>query len=264
MSALRTTIIVAAIPALLSACSVQVRQDVEKDYAPAQPVDVSHVPDATPRKEPRSRYGNPKSYVVNGREYYVMNSAAGYQEKGIASWYGMKFHGRRTSSGEPYDMYKMTAAHKSLPLPTYVRVRNLQNGKSAVLKVNDRGPFHSNRIIDLSYAAASRLGILKSGTGLVEVTAIDPDKHSSQPTAQTVPQNPIDKVWIQIGAFGNEQNALKLRYKMTKEFDLPIRITQHENLHRVAIGPIKSLEILDAVTEDLVRLGITRTHLITE
>lgn len=116
--------------------------------------DVSHIPDAKPRYEPRSKYGNPDSYVVNGKRYYVMKSSSGYVERGVASWYGNKFHGRRTSSGETYNMYAMTAAHKSLPLPTYARVTNLQNGRSVVVKVNDRGPFLHNRIIDLSYAAA--------------------------------------------------------------------------------------------------------------
>lgn len=143
-----------------------------EDRAPRRPPDVSSIPDATPREEPRSRYGNPPSYEVFGKTYRVMDSAHGYRERGVASWYGEKFHGRRTSSGEPYDMYAMTAAHKSLPLPTYVQVTNLENRKSVIVKVNDRGPFVHNRIIDLSYTAASRLGILEAGTGLVEVEAL--------------------------------------------------------------------------------------------
>ncbi|MGR8947221.1 MAG: septal ring lytic transglycosylase RlpA family protein [Gammaproteobacteria bacterium] len=126
-----------------------------------------------PKKEPLSKYGNPESYVVFGKRYRTLKTAAGFKEKGIASWYGKKFHGRKTSSGEVYDMYKMTAAHKHLPLPTFVRVRNLENGKEITVRVNDRGPFHDNRIIDLSYAAASQLGIVNSGTGRVEIEAID-------------------------------------------------------------------------------------------
>jgi rare lipoprotein A len=129
--------------------------------------------DAVPRAEPRSRYGNPESYEVNGRRYYTMRSAAGYRERGIASWYGSKFHGRRTSSGEPYDMYQMTAAHTRLPLPTFVEVRNLENGRTAIVRVNDRGPFHDNRVIDLSYAAALKLGVTARGTAFVEVRAVD-------------------------------------------------------------------------------------------
>lgn len=138
------------------------------------PPDIHTVADAVPKSEPRARYGNPKSYEVAGERYFVLGSAAGYKERGRASWYGTKFHGRRTSSGEAYDMFQMTAAHKTLPLPTYVRVTNLDNGKSAVVRVNDRGPFHQGRIIDLSYAAAARLDVLEKGSVPVEVEAIDP------------------------------------------------------------------------------------------
>ena len=141
------------------------RYSQAQDTAPAQHIDVSSVKDAVPRPEPYSRYGNPPSYVVLGKRYHTLGSSDNYRERGIASWYGTKFHGHRTSSGESYDMYKMSAAHKSLPLPTYARVTNLGNGKSVIVKINDRGPFHENRLIDLSYAAASRLDILGKGTG---------------------------------------------------------------------------------------------------
>jgi rare lipoprotein A len=173
------------IPLLLSGCgnlpggsSFFTRQD----SAPAHPVDVSNVADAIPRVEPHSRYGNPESYVVFGQRYYVKKSSLNHVERGIASWYGTKFHGRRTSSGEPYDMLAMTAAHKSLPLPTYAEVTNLKNGRKIIVKINDRGPFKKSRIIDLSYAAAVKLGITKAGTGLVEVRAIDPTQPLSAPT----------------------------------------------------------------------------------
>jgi rare lipoprotein A len=132
------------------------------------------VPDAMPRIEPRARYGNPPFYDVFGKRYYVLSSSVGYWERGVASWYGPGFHKVRTSTGEPYDMYGMTAAHKTLPLPAYVRVTNLQNGRSIVVRVNDRGPFVGNRIIDLSYTAAAKLDMLRNGTALVEVRAIDP------------------------------------------------------------------------------------------
>lgn len=138
------------------------------------PIDAERVPDAVPRAEPLSKSGNPPYYDVFGQRYYVMRSARGYVERGIASWYGPDFHGKRTSSGERYDMYQMTAAHKTLPIPCYVEVTNLQTGRRAVLKVNDRGPFKDNRIIDLSYVAARKLGIWQQGTGLVEVRVIDP------------------------------------------------------------------------------------------
>jgi rare lipoprotein A len=132
------------------------------------------VPDAIPRAEPRSVYGNPPFYDVFGKRYYVMASSVGYVERGVASWYGPGFHKERTSVGEPYDMYGMTAAHKTLPLPAYVRVTNLQNGRSCVVRVNDRGPFVGNRIIDLSYTAAAKLDMLRDGTAMVEVRALQP------------------------------------------------------------------------------------------
>jgi rare lipoprotein A len=138
------------------------------------PVIPQAVPDAVPRVEPRSRTGNPPFYEVFGKRYYVLSSSVAYVERGVASWYGPGFHKVRTSTGEVYDMYGMTAAHKTLPLPAYVRVTNLQNGRSVLVRVNDRGPFVGNRIIDLSYTAASRLDMLRNGTAMVEVRAIDP------------------------------------------------------------------------------------------
>jgi rare lipoprotein A len=137
-------------------------------------------PDAVPRVEPKARYGNMESYVVYGKTYYPKQSSRGYVERGIASWYGTKFHGRKTSSGERYDMHQMTAAHKTLPLPTYALVKNLENGRSAIVKVNDRGPFVGDRIIDLSYAAAKKLGVDKQGTARVEVVSIDPRDHGGK------------------------------------------------------------------------------------
>lgn len=248
----------------LSGCSVKTSYEPDADYGPDKPVDVSHVKDAVPRQEPRSRYGNPASYKVNGKTYQVRKSAAGYREKGVASWYGLKFHGRSTSSGEPYDIYKMTAAHKTLPLPTYARVTNLQNGKSVVVKINDRGPFHNNRIIDLSYAAASKLDILSKGTGLVEVRTIDPSQYDANEQASEPPANPINTVWLQVGAFSSAYNAQQLKAKLEPQLDLPIRINQINQLHKVAVGPIKTLEKLDELTVELENLGISGTHLITE
>ncbi|MFE8034311.1 septal ring lytic transglycosylase RlpA family protein [Thiohalocapsa marina] len=141
----------------------------------------SDIPDAVPRVEPKSKYGNMKSYVVFGKTYHTKASSRNHVERGVASWYGTKFHGRKTSSGEPYDMHRMTAAHKTLPLPSYVRVTNLENGRSAVVRVNDRGPFVDDRIIDLSYAAARKLGVDKQGIARVEVTSIDPRDHGGKP-----------------------------------------------------------------------------------
>ncbi|MBI5448173.1 MAG: septal ring lytic transglycosylase RlpA family protein [Gammaproteobacteria bacterium] len=156
----------------LSGCAGMHRRS--KDGPPPFPVDMSKVKECVPKVEPKSRCGNPSSYVVWGKRYYVMDSSEGYCERGIASWYGMAFHQRRTSSGERFDTTTMTAAHKTLPLPTYVEVTNLNNGRRVIVKVNDRGPFCDSRIIDLSYVAAVKLGVYPRGTARVQVRAIDP------------------------------------------------------------------------------------------
>ena len=154
---------------LLSGCA-----STGKDAAPTS--GNAEVADAVPKVEPKSKYGNPKSYVVFGKRYYTKASSKGHVEKGLASWYGEEFQGRPTSSGEPFDMYEMTAAHRTLPIPTYVRVTNLENGQSVVVRVNDRGPFSNpdERILDVSYAAAVRLGMVRSGTTSVRVEALEP------------------------------------------------------------------------------------------
>ncbi len=236
-----------------------------QDSAPSHAVDVSHVTNAVPRVEPHSRYGNPESYVVFGKRYHVKKSSIGHVERGVASWYGTKFHGKRTSSGEPYDMLAMTAAHKSLPLPTYAEVTNLTNGRKIIVKINDRGPFKDHRIIDLSYAAAIKLGITEAGTGLVEVRAIDPSQPKQvPPTATIVAKKPLpppaqlqaplqpaitqkappasqsDKlqqavpgqsagIYVQVGAFGNRFNAENLRTRIRDIETLPaakVNVTQ--------------------------------------
>src|SRR3990170_3920862 len=161
---------------VLAGCQTARRGGYYQDDGPGAqppPVEAARIADAVPKPEPRSRGGN-RPYTVMGRQYVPLADARGYRERGVASWYGRKFHGRQTSNGETYDMHAMTAAHKTLPLPSYVRVRNLENGRSAIVRVNDRGPFLNNRIIDLSYAAASKLGIAGTGTGLVEVEAVEP------------------------------------------------------------------------------------------
>jgi rare lipoprotein A len=178
----------------LAGCFSTPRRTAPAPASPAPPVlsvppAAASVPDAIPRLEPRARYGNPPFYDVFGRRYYVLSSSVGYWERGVASWYCPGFHKERTSTGEPYDMYGMTAAHKTLPLPAYVRVTNLQNGRSVVVRVNDRGPFVGNRIIDLSYTAAAKLDMLRNGTAMVEVRAIDPSVPPLPPvvTASTSP-----------------------------------------------------------------------------
>ncbi len=265
---------------LLAACSSGVKTAKTADPVvdggpPPGSIDVSAIPDAVPKNEPRSRYGNPESYVVHGKRYYVMDSGDNYVERGIASWYGEKFHGRRTSSGEAYDMYAMTAAHKSLPLPGYVQVRNLENGKTVIVRVNDRGPFHDNRIIDLSYTAAAKLDILAKGTGLVEVRSIGP---SSPPRRKTVLAGASagemetgysrygdGGFYIQVGAFAQRLNAEKMRDRLTDLADARIVVSETtadgKPLFRVRIGPITEVAQADRIVSGLGTYGIHEHHI---
>ncbi|MGY8813259.1 MAG: septal ring lytic transglycosylase RlpA family protein [Gammaproteobacteria bacterium] len=247
---------------LLNAC-VSVDK-INSDRGPISgSIDVSKIPNAIPKNEPKSKYGNPASYVVFGKTYYVLNSNSNFVERGIASWYGEKFHGRRTSSGETYDMYGMTAAHKSLPLPTYVEVKNLNNGKKVILKVNDRGPFHENRIIDLSYTAAAKLDVLQKGTALVEVRSINPNNYGN-PSAPI--ENPQVKVntnasgsntgfYIQVGAYSELNNAINMRKKLDPIAKNLITISEslinNQIVYRVRFGPISDITYADDIVESL-------------
>ena len=261
---------------LVSACAstVDYSEFEPADGGPSEVPDLSAVGDAVPRKEARSRYGNPDSYEVYGKTYYVMADSHGYVERGIASWYGTKFHGRRTSSGERYDMYAMTAAHKSLPLPTYARVTNLNNGRAITVKINDRGPFHENRVIDLSYAAAHKLGIAGAGTGLVEIRAIDTDTPppvvaaATPPSTTTAPASGAGvKLYLQAGAFLSRHNAERLRGELLQLFrHIVISPGAHAQgtVYRVRLGPIGKVEDADRLAEELSRRGIVKPHVVIE
>ena len=258
---------------LMISCSSPVTKKISRDAAPKKPSQtrIDNAKEAVPKVEPKSKYGNPESYVVFGKRYYVKDSAKGYVEEGIASWYGTKFHGRRTSSGERYDMYAMTAAHKTLPLPTYARVTNLDNGRSVIVKINDRGPFHEDRIIDLSYSAAIRLGTVKSGTGRVEVVALDPRNYSRQGLRQASESEiviqplsedePLPKVssYVQIGAFSSALNAESLRKKFSDNGIDHIAVYESvladRKIYKVHIGPLDSVQAIDAALQQLRGLG---------
>ena len=258
-----------SIASLLAACVTPGSGDGPPRRSTSAPASLPG--DAVPRKEPRSRYGNGPTYTVRGINYRVLDSSQGYQERGVASWYGKKFHGRMTSSQEPYDMYAMTAAHKSLPLPTYVRVRNLKNNRSIVVRVNDRGPFVDNRLIDLSYSAALKLDMVRDGTTLVEVTAISYDQASTSRTAAT-PQRPANaqaaKLFVQVGAFGDRNNAQR-RYRMLRNNGIE-KVFMHEDtrrsaaLYRVRIGPIATVEQYDSLVARLRNMGIADSHLVSD
>lgn len=227
-------------------------------------LDLAGIPDAIPQYEPWSPSINPVSYTVLGKDYQVLKTNKGYQQQGIASWYGTKFHEKKTATGEDYDMFAMTAAHKTLPIPSYVRVTNLDNQVSIIVKINDRGPFHEHRIIDLSYIAAIKLGIEQAGTGFVEVTAVHPGETG-------VPRGTLKakQVYIQIGAFGEQANALKLQQRLASEISLTAsrikkQVTSDRALYRVQVGPISSVVEADEITQKLNSIAITRTQFISE
>lgn len=242
----------------------------EQDGAPDRhPPDLARIADATPRVEPLSKWGNPSSYMVNGKRYHTLHTSRGYVERGIASWYGTKFHGRRTSSGERYDMYAMTAAHKTLPIPTYVEVTNLENGRKVIVKVNDRGPFHSNRIIDLSYVAAHKLGILGAGTGRVEVHAIDPRAPAPAPKTRVADASPeAANLYLQVGAFMSRRNAESLQARLRNTAQTPIQISpalsNQVTVYRVRIGPIRTVQEADRLAENLAGLGLGEPRVILD
>ncbi|MCU0760359.1 MAG: septal ring lytic transglycosylase RlpA family protein [Steroidobacteraceae bacterium] len=238
--------------------------------APAPPRDLAAIPDAVPRAEPRSRYGNPASYVVFGRRYSVLDTAKGYVERGTASWYGPGFHAARTSSGEPYDMYAMTAAHKTLPIPAYVRVTNLRNGRSVVVRVNDRGPFVGDRLIDLSYTAAWKLDMLRTGTAPVEVRVLSPD--GDLPPARSAaamvpaPARPAGgpATMLQAGAFFSEANARQLVARLAAAGigNAVVRSSRAgaRTVWQVHVGPFDTAIEVDYMTERLQLAGVAQVR----
>lgn len=239
-----------------------------KDDGPGDeiPANLDQTPDAVPRWEPLHKPAL-RPYEVFGTSYVPHTSVRPYKARGIASWYGKKFHGQKTSIGEPYDMFAMTAAHPTLALPSYVRVSNLQNGRSVVVRVIDRGPFHAGRIIDLSYTAAYKLGLVNGGSGEVEVEAIIPGQETATayaqvapPAAPSVAATPAPAVetalppgvYLQLGAFGNADNADNLKRHLEREFDwieAKMHILRANGLHRLQLGPYASRAAAQVVAE---------------
>lgn len=231
----------------------------------------------------RSKRGNPAFYEVYGKRYYVQATSAEYREKGVASWYGKKFHGRLTSSGVPYDMHAMTAAHKTLPLPTRVRVTNLRNQRSVVVTVNDRGPFAHNRLIDMSYAAAQQLGMIRDGTAMVLVEALPFDAParpapavtksvqrlpSMVATASAAPPPAEPVLYLQVGAFGDAANAERLKAQLETGGFQNVRIRQDtaadRAMYRVRLGPVANVAEYDQLVERVAALNIRDAMLVTE
>ena len=230
---------------------------------PPPPADIASIPDAVPRVEPRSALGNPPFYDVLGKRYFVLASAEGYKERGVASWYGPTFHEKNASNGDAYDMYAMTAAHKTLPLPAYVRVTNLANGRSVVVRVNDRGPFVGTRVIDLSYTAAYKLDMLRQGTAFVEVEALTPGTLATT-AAGVAPPAPAPltsntTLYIQAGAFGVEDNARRLAERLRGAGIANVALREpagSSRLWRVRIGPVADVAAYDRILSQLQGLGV--------
>lgn len=254
----------------LSACT----STGSRDGAPSVTnIDLSKIPNAIPKTETLSRYGNPSSYTVRGKTYQVRNSSEGYVKRGKASWYGTKFQGRRTSSGIPYDMYQMTAAHKTLPLPTYVEVENLDNGKTVIVKVNDRGPFHAGRIIDLSYVAALKLDIVKTGTGNVEVRTIGSGPTSRQKMASSGngvvvnSSGTSDPMFVQVGSYSSKENAQQMQTRLAQaEIESNIHkivINARKHVYRVRVGPFSPHDDTGQLFDDLKDIGVYDARLLS-
>ncbi|UCV03792.1 septal ring lytic transglycosylase RlpA family protein [Dechloromonas denitrificans] len=253
-----------------------------KDDGPADdiPDGLDDIPDAEPKWEPLHKPAT-KPYVVLGKEYVPNTALKPYRARGIASWYGKKFHGQKTSIGEPYDMFAMTAAHPTLALPSYVRVTNTQSGKAVVVRVTDRGPFHADRVIDLSYTAAYKLGLVNGGSGQVEVEAVIPGELGTTSYAQLTPpaktataendeierlaarmsveQQPVQNtkqtgIYLQLGAFANADNAENLKNHLTRELDWltePMRVQPGGSIHRLQLGPYASRDDADRIADKI-------------
>ena len=241
------------------------------------PPDISKLIEPVPKVEPRALYGNKSPYSVLGQTYTVLPNANGYVERGIASFYGNKFHGYKTSSLEEYDMYQFSAAHKTLPLPSYARVTNLENGKSVVVRINDRGPFHDNRLIDLSYAAAVKIGVYPKGTGLVEVRAITPGEPLQDLPPPPSPPPPIASasssggnaavaprpgIYLQVGAFSDNANAERVARQLRSANFAPVQVVDAQingrSVRRVRVGPIADVDSADEVTAKIQDMGLPR------
>jgi rare lipoprotein A len=244
------------------------------DSTPDTVPDIRAIPEPVPRAEPRSTYGNKSPYTVLGKTYRVLPSCVGYRERGLASWYGRKFHGYTTSNFEKYDMYAYTAASKVLPIPCYVRVTNLDNGRSTIVRVNDRGPFVDGRIIDLSFVAAVKIGVYPRGTARVEVSGIDP---SSTPTAEpdrndAVPPRPANRhvsaLYLQAASFADAGNAERTAKRLRAARLGPVRVTRARiggrRMHRVLLGPLRDAEAAAELAPKLRALGLGATRITIE
>ncbi len=246
------------------------------DAGPSEPIDLSHVQNAVPKQEVWARYGNHSPYYVLGESYEVLDSNADFTQEGIASWYGTKFHGELTSTREAYDMYTMTAAHKTLPLPSYVLVTNLENHKQVLVRVNDRGPFKEGRIIDLSYAAAQRIDMHHKGTARVRIETLPP--FMSKPADNLATSKAVldrkdfpehKKNYLQVGVYANQNTAYDMQARLVNilpEHTVAVLKTGKKNqfLYKVRVGPLASYQQLEQVQKSLMENHFQNFFLVSE
>ncbi len=244
---------VAAASLILAGCSSSPskRYSIDDDIAPDAPISIDHIEDATPMYEAYSRGGN-SNYTLRGKNYTIIKQPEGFKQQGIASWYGKKFHGHLTSNGEIYDMYSMSAAHKELPIPSYVKVTNQDNGKTAIVRVNDRGPFHEGRIIDLSYAAALKLDVIRTGTANVAIEVITVGKPTQAHKQQALP-----KFVIQIASSQHQDRVETLAQNLSQTLSVKSYVSSDKKLHRVFLGPFDDYIATQKTLEQVKELGYT-------
>lgn len=253
------------------------RYSINQDRAPSAPLDLSQVREVIPVPLTRTMAGNRSPYRVNGRSYHVLQTEEGFQQTGMASWYGEKFHGHDTSNGEVFDMYQVSAAHVSLPIPSFARVTNLENQRSIIVRVNDRGPFHNERIIDLSYAAAYKLGFSDKGTALVHVESVIAGHNNVILAGNTASAAPLTVAsvaggnrYLQAGAFSDLNAAQRLSDRLRGLTGMPviIRSVQGQNsnqqLHRVRVGPISDAREIDRISELMQSANLGQPYVVEE
>ncbi|WP_413283939.1 septal ring lytic transglycosylase RlpA family protein [Vibrio sp. MA40-2] len=236
---------------LLAACSSSdSRYSIKNDVGPEQAIQLDHIEDAHPKYEPFSRGGN-RDYTLRGGSYKIIKNPQGFKQSGLASWYGQKFHGHLTSNGEIYDMYSMTAAHKTLPIPSYVKVTNTDNGKTTIVRVNDRGPFHENRIIDLSYAAAYKLDVIKTGTANVAIEYIT----TQPPESQSYAAKKLPSYSIQTASSNHAERSQSLAENISKTMQLDTYVESSDNTYKILVGPFTDYNETQQILQQLKQQG---------
>lgn len=243
---------------LINGCSSQKptgRYDIDSDIAPDAPISVEHLEDAHPQYEPYSLGGN-NNYTLRGEDYKIVKETEGFTEKGKASWYGKKFHGHLTSNGEIYDMYSMSAAHKTLPIPSYVKVTNKDNDKSTIVRINDRGPFHEDRIIDLSYAAAYKLDVLRTGTANVEIEVITVAMPTDAKKKAALPQ-----FIIQVATSPHEDRTEKLAKDLSEKLEVATFLQPNDDNYRLMIGPFHDYALTQEKLEQVKLMGYPSAYI---